>query len=77
MGVKCIGDSTKVGLLKGLPGAETNLKLFEADIYTPDEFVQAVQGCQVVVHMATPLLHNQQSSKVSVSVFLVNLTVWQ
>ncbi|XP_019191170.1 PREDICTED: dihydroflavonol 4-reductase-like [Ipomoea nil] len=58
-----LGDSTKVGLLKGLPGAETNLKLFEADIYRPDEFVPALHGCQVVLHLATPLLHNQQSSK--------------
>nr|GMD61900.1 putative anthocyanidin reductase [Ipomoea batatas] len=58
-----LGDSTKVGLLKGLPGAETNLKLFEADIYRPDEFVPALHGCQVVLHLATPLLHNQESSK--------------
>ncbi|KAK4483520.1 hypothetical protein RD792_010717 [Penstemon davidsonii] len=48
-----LGDASKVGLLNGL--GSTRLKLFEADIYNPDEFASAIQGCQVVVHMATPL----------------------
>ncbi|KAL3829739.1 hypothetical protein ACJIZ3_018541 [Penstemon smallii] len=51
-----LGDASKVGLLNGLVDAgSTRLKLFEADIYNPDEFASAIQGCQVVVHMATPL----------------------
>ncbi|CAH9097222.1 unnamed protein product [Cuscuta europaea] len=58
-----LGDPTKVGLLKELPHAETKLKLFEADVYKPYEFAPAIRGCQVVVHMATPLQHTQQSTE--------------
>ncbi|XVF51348.1 hypothetical protein PTKIN_Ptkin04bG0177900 [Pterospermum kingtungense] len=47
-------DKTKVGLLKSLPGADTNLVLFQADIYNPDEFKHAIQGCEFVFHVATP-----------------------
>ncbi|KAJ8900456.1 hypothetical protein K2173_025233 [Erythroxylum novogranatense] len=57
------GDEKKVGLLKALPKAETGLKLFEADIYKPDEFAAAVEGCEAVIHMATPLEHDSQSSQ--------------
>ncbi|KAJ8900471.1 hypothetical protein K2173_025248 [Erythroxylum novogranatense] len=58
------GDEKKVGLLKALPNAETGLKLFEADIYKPDEFAAAVEGCEAVIHMATPLEHHSQSSQI-------------
>ncbi|CAN6568295.1 unnamed protein product [Malus baccata var. baccata] len=53
------GDPFKVGLLKGLPtpGADSRLKLFEADIYNPDEFETAIQGCNYIFHLATPLQH--------------------
>ncbi|OMP02962.1 NAD-dependent epimerase/dehydratase [Corchorus olitorius] len=47
-------DKTKVGLLKSLPGADSKLVLFQADIYNPDEFKHAIQGCEFVFHMATP-----------------------
>ncbi|KAA8520725.1 hypothetical protein F0562_015003 [Nyssa sinensis] len=58
-----LGDPLKVGLLKGLPNADTRLELFEADIYNPDEFGRTIQGCQTVVHMATPLQHNPLNSQ--------------
>ncbi|KAL3536723.1 hypothetical protein ACH5RR_000089 [Cinchona calisaya] len=58
-----LGDATKVELLKSLPFADTRLVLFQADTYNPDEFAQAIQGCQVVFHLATPLQHNTQSSQ--------------
>ncbi|KAL3536727.1 hypothetical protein ACH5RR_000093 [Cinchona calisaya] len=58
-----LGDATKVELLKSLPYADTRLVLFQADIYNPDEFAQAIQGCQVVFHLATPLQHNTQTSQ--------------
>ncbi|KAK9145382.1 hypothetical protein Sjap_005285 [Stephania japonica] len=56
-------DSSKVDLLQSLPNAETKLKLFQADIYNPHDFEQAIQGCRCVFHVATPLLHYSQSSQ--------------
>ncbi|KAK9145383.1 hypothetical protein Sjap_005286 [Stephania japonica] len=56
-------DSSKVSILQSLPNAETNLKWFKADIYNPDDFEQAIQGCGCVFHVATPLQHNSQSSQ--------------
>ncbi|CAL1386479.1 unnamed protein product [Linum trigynum] len=54
-------DKAKVGLLTSLPNAETNLVLFEADIYNPDQFQAAINGCEFVFHVAYPLQHNQNS----------------
>lgn len=58
-----LGDASKTGLLKALPHADTRLVLFQADIYNPDEFGPAIQGCQVVFHLATPLQHDASSSQ--------------
>ncbi|KAK7332759.1 hypothetical protein VNO80_29514 [Phaseolus coccineus] len=52
---------SKVGLLKSLPHAEANLVLFEADIYNPTQFDPAIQGCEFVFHVATPLAHEPDS----------------
>lgn len=54
-------DLTKVGLLRSFPNAETGLKLFQADINNPDEFEEAIRGCEVVFHVATPLRHTEGS----------------
>ncbi|KAL0373788.1 UNVERIFIED_CONTAM: putative anthocyanidin reductase [Sesamum radiatum] len=54
-----LNDSTKVQLLRSFCGAEERLKLFEADIYKPEEFEAAVKGCEFVFHVATPLLHTE------------------
>ncbi|XP_006366563.1 anthocyanidin reductase-like [Solanum tuberosum] len=54
-------DESKVGLLKSLSGADKRLKLFEADIYKAEEFEEAIQGCEFVFHVATPLLHSEGS----------------
>ncbi|CAI9785958.1 unnamed protein product [Fraxinus pennsylvanica] len=58
-----LGEPSKVGLLKGLPHAETRLKLFEADIYDHDAFALAIQDCQVVIHLATPFQHNTHNTE--------------
>ncbi|KAM0875463.1 hypothetical protein ACQ4PT_036779 [Festuca glaucescens] len=58
-----IGDEKKTALLKGLPGAAERLKLFEADIYDAATFEPAIQGCDFVFLVATPLMHNSGSSK--------------
>ncbi|XVE58036.1 hypothetical protein DITRI_Ditri04bG0137900 [Diplodiscus trichospermus] len=47
-------DKSKVGLLNSLPGADTKLVLFQADIDNPIEFKKAIQGCEFVFHVATP-----------------------
>ncbi|KAG8382141.1 hypothetical protein BUALT_Bualt05G0045800 [Buddleja alternifolia] len=56
-----LGENLKTGLLKSLPNAETRLKLFQADIYNPQEFEPAIEGCQYVLHLATPKSHTQNS----------------
>ncbi|KAL5571390.1 hypothetical protein UlMin_020987 [Ulmus minor] len=56
-----LDDVSKVRLLKSFPGADTRLVLFEADIYNPDSFENAIQGCDFVFHVATPLLHSETS----------------
>ncbi|GAV65790.1 Epimerase domain-containing protein, partial [Cephalotus follicularis] len=57
-----LDDTSKVGLLKSLPAADTNLVLSEADIYNPSEFELAIEGCEFVFHLATPMQHDTQNS---------------
>ncbi|KAK4601349.1 hypothetical protein RGQ29_010772 [Quercus rubra] len=57
------GDTSKVNLLKSFPNAENKLVLFQADIYNPTEFEPAIKGCEYVFHVATPMVHNTQSSQ--------------
>ncbi|KAK4397234.1 putative anthocyanidin reductase [Sesamum angolense] len=54
-----LNDSTKVQLLRSFCGAEERLKLFEANMYKPEQFEAAIQGCEFVFHVATPLLHTE------------------
>ncbi|KAJ0962994.1 hypothetical protein J5N97_028116 [Dioscorea zingiberensis] len=58
-----LDDESKTGLLKSLAGADTRLFLFEGDIYEADGYEAAIQGCEFVFLVATPLQHNPQSSK--------------
>ena len=53
--------------------------LFQADIYNPTEFEPAITGCEYVFHVATPLLHNTQSSQVScplISKATISSPIW-
>ncbi|XP_047062892.1 putative anthocyanidin reductase isoform X2 [Lolium rigidum] len=61
--IRNIGDEKKTALLKGLPGAAERLTLFQADIYDAVTFEPAIQGCDFVFLVATPLMHNTGSSK--------------
>ncbi|KAJ3683068.1 hypothetical protein LUZ60_013295 [Juncus effusus] len=61
--VRNIGDESKMGLLKSLPGSNSQLLLFEADIYDSTTFEPAIKGCEFVFLLATPLQHNPLSSK--------------
>lgn len=58
MHVRVPGEKYKVELLKGLSGAESRLVLFQADMYTPEDYAPAIEGCRIVYHVATPLQHN-------------------
>ncbi|XP_042063885.1 noscapine synthase SDR1-like [Salvia splendens] len=59
--LRSLNDASKVGLLKGLDHAETRLKLFEGDIYNPTDFAAAIDGCEFVFHIATPMQHHEGS----------------
>lgn len=42
--------------LLAMPGAAERLKLFKADLLAPGAFDEAVAGCDVVIHTASPYL---------------------
>ncbi|XP_047061929.1 putative anthocyanidin reductase [Lolium rigidum] len=56
-------DEKKTALLKALPGAAERLTLFQADVYDAATFEPAIQGCEFVFLIATPLLHDATSTK--------------
>ncbi|CAK7335693.1 unnamed protein product [Dovyalis caffra] len=56
-------DKSIVGLLRSLPNADTKLVLFQADIYNPNDFDEAIQGCEFIFHVATPMQHDPKSSQ--------------
>lgn len=59
--VRDLGRADKVGPLRELasktPGT---LKLFEADLLTPNAYDEAMAGCRVVFHVASPFLLPEQ-----------------
>lgn len=61
--LRSLEENPKLGLLKSLPNAETGLVLFKADIYNPTDFEAAIAGCDYVLHVATPMQHNTESSQ--------------
>ncbi|KAL2527691.1 NAD(P)-binding Rossmann-fold superfamily protein [Abeliophyllum distichum] len=56
-----LDEERKTSHLKSLPNAESRLELFQADIYNPEDFEAAIQGCLFVFHVATPVLHTENS----------------
>ncbi|XP_015968388.1 putative anthocyanidin reductase [Arachis duranensis] len=58
-----IKNESKVGILKNIPDSQGKLFLFEADIYNPADFDPAIQGCEFVFHVATPMNHEPGSSQ--------------
>ncbi|XP_011015838.1 PREDICTED: dihydroflavonol-4-reductase-like [Populus euphratica] len=61
-------DKSKVGLLNSLPYADTKLVLFQADIYKPHEFDDAIRGCEFVFHVATPMQSSQNKDRVEATI---------
>ncbi|KAK1401144.1 Dihydroflavonol 4-reductase [Heracleum sosnowskyi] len=49
------GNKKKVNHLLGLPNASTNLSLWKADLTEEGSFDDAIQGCEGVFHVATPM----------------------
>jgi dihydroflavonol-4-reductase len=52
--VRSLKDKRKYEYLYQLPNAETNLKLFEADLLKDGSFDESIQGTSVVYHTASP-----------------------
>jgi dihydroflavonol-4-reductase len=52
--VRSLASKKHEYLLK-LPNAEKNLELFEADLGKEGSFDQVVQGCEIVIHTASPV----------------------
>jgi bifunctional dihydroflavonol 4-reductase/flavanone 4-reductase len=48
-------DEAKTGPLLSLPGAAERLKLFQADLSKEDAFDSAVEGCEGVFDVASPM----------------------
>jgi len=48
-------SQSTTGHLTALPGADRQLKLFEADLLNSKSFDTAFAGCQVVIHTASPV----------------------
>lgn len=56
-------DSAKVSPLTDLPGATERLTLFRADLLSSEGFGSAFQGCDVVMHVASPYVLDVEDSQ--------------
>ena len=50
------GKMSSVAHLKAMPGADTRLTLFKADLLDEGSFDAAMQGCELVIHTASPFI---------------------
>lgn len=72
-------DRSKVNFLESFPDADARLVLFEADLYDPDTFQFAIQGCEFVFHVATPFSHTEGSQVyflLALSVFHMHISLY-
>ena len=51
-------NADKVAHLKAMPGADEHLKLFKADLLDQGSYAEAMAGCSVVFHTASPFTSN-------------------
>ena len=63
---KIAGESSKVGHLTSLEGANERLHLYEADLLDEGSFDSVVDGCQTVFHTASPVAINVSDPQVLV-----------
>jgi nucleoside-diphosphate-sugar epimerase len=52
--VRAAGDTKKYEFLTSLPGADERLELVSADLLKAETFPPAIDGCEVVLHTASP-----------------------
>lgn len=52
--VRSLARPGKYDFLTSLPGADERLELVEAELLTPSSYDEAVAGCQIVMHTASP-----------------------
>ncbi|GLJ33983.1 hypothetical protein SUGI_0683470 [Cryptomeria japonica] len=55
-------DERKCGPVLNLPGAQERLKLFQADLLEEGSFDSAVEGCQGVFHLASPIAGDKENT---------------
>lgn len=53
--VRSVANTKKVEHLLSLPEAKTHLELIEADLSVENGWDKAVQGCEYVFHVASPI----------------------
>ncbi|XP_022757088.1 vestitone reductase-like [Durio zibethinus] len=49
------GNKRDLSFLTCLPGADEKLKIFTADLSSPESFDEAIEGCKGVLHVAAPM----------------------
>jgi dihydroflavonol-4-reductase len=52
------GSASRYPYLTSLPGAKERLELVQADLLSPGSFDKVVQGCEFVMHTASPYIVN-------------------
>lgn len=55
-----------------LPKADTNLTLWKADLAVEGSFDEAIQGCQGVFHVATPMDFESKDPEVYCANYMFN-----
>lgn len=61
--VRNVADPGRYAFLTQLPGAENGLELVAADLARPESFVEAVAGCDGVIHTASPYIVNPEDAE--------------
>lgn len=62
--VRSVKDESKTAHLLGLQNAAKRLKLVEADLNDDDPFIEAFDGCEYVIHTASPFTFKHKDAQV-------------
>lgn len=63
----CVGNEEKVKHLTELPKADTNLTVWKAEMKVEGSYDEAVQGCEGVFHLGTPMDFESNDPQVNFS----------
>jgi dihydroflavonol-4-reductase len=72
--VRSVKDQSKVAHLSNLKGASKRLELFEADLTDRDAFLEAFEGCDYVIHSASPFTFKKNDPQVRLLFALLSLS---